>query len=239
MKKSALLVGINYPGTENQLNGCVNDVNATAAVLEAKGYVTKVLRDAEATRYNILSDLYSLILSDADVLYFHYSGHGSYITDVSGDEADGKDECLVPVDYDTAGMIIDDELRGLLCSLPESKKMTIVLDCCHSGTGVDLAYNAYERVGRYALVKESSAVPTRGKVVCISGCMDSQTSADAKIGGTYQGALTNALLQNLDKSKSWADLINNINKQLRSGQYSQISCLSSGNKIDLKNILWI
>jgi hypothetical protein len=69
--------------------------------------------------------------------------------------------------------------------------------------------------------------------------MDSQTSADAKIGGTYQGALTNALLQNLDKSKSWADLINNINKQLRSGQYSQISCLSSGNKIDLKNILWI
>ena len=58
--------------------------------------------------------LLELIISDAKTLFFHYSGHGSYIKDENGDEVDGKDECLCPIDYAYSGMIIDDEIKGIL-----------------------------------------------------------------------------------------------------------------------------
>lgn len=240
-KKRALVVGINYVGTSNELRGCVNDANALHECLVKKGYECVVLLDAEATRTRILKELYNLILSDAKTLYFHYSGHGGQVVDIGGadgDELDGMDETLVPVDFESAGMIIDDEIRGLLVSLSEEKKMTITLDCCHSGTGVDLAYNAYERITHTTLVRDEKQLPTRGKVVCLSGCQDRQTSADAFIGGTFQGALTNALLANFDKCATWLDLYKGVNDTLRKGKYSQISCLSSGTKLDLKNALW-
>ena len=43
---------------------------------------------------------------------FHYFGHGSqqekrYI----GEEVDGYDETLVPLDYETQGMIVDNEIN--------------------------------------------------------------------------------------------------------------------------------
>ena len=102
------------------------------------------------------------------------------------------DECLVPIDYNVNGMILDDELKGLLQCLNSDKKLTMVLDCCHSGSGVDLAYNVYERAGKLSLLNDPSvsANITRGKVLCISGCKDEQTSADAFEAGEYQGALT-------------------------------------------------
>ena len=38
-KKTALCIGINnYPGTQNDLNGCVNDANDWTAELKARGY---------------------------------------------------------------------------------------------------------------------------------------------------------------------------------------------------------
>ena len=237
MSKRALIVGINYPGTDNELRGCVNDALAMQKFLESKGYQCLMLLDAAATRVAILREFYELILSDSDVLYFHYSGHGGSVRDQSGDEEDGKDETLCPVDFQEAGMIIDDELRGLLTSLVD-KQMTITLDCCHSGTGVDLSYNAIERLGRVSLEKGLRAVSLRGEVVCISGCKDAQTSADAQIAGTFQGALTNALLPAM-QSKSWADLWKSVNKTLRTSKYSQISCLSAGSDLDLSARPWI
>ena len=76
-----------------------------------------------------------------DYLFFHYSGHGGQQTDKDGDESDGKDETLVPLDYQTAGQITDDELHKLLVArLPHGAHMTVVCDCCHSGTILDLPY---------------------------------------------------------------------------------------------------
>jgi metacaspase-1 len=78
-----------------------------------------------------------------DSLFFHYSGHGATQADVSPDtdEADGQDETIVPVDYQKAGMIVDDEIFDLLVApLPKGVRLTAVMDCCHSGSVFDLPY---------------------------------------------------------------------------------------------------
>ena len=49
-----------------------------------------------------------------DSLFLHYSGHGGQTFDLNGDEEDGLDEFICPVDYNSAGYIIDDDLKTLL-----------------------------------------------------------------------------------------------------------------------------
>jgi metacaspase-1 len=72
----------------------------------------------------------------------HYSGHGTQIPDDDGDEADGMDEALCPVDYQTEGMIRDDDIyRELVATLPAGCRLTVLMDCCHSGTILDLPYS--------------------------------------------------------------------------------------------------
>ena len=49
-----------------------------------------------------------------DAIFCHYSGHGAKIKDDDGDEEDGYDETLVPLDFQQAGMIRDDDLFDLI-----------------------------------------------------------------------------------------------------------------------------
>lgn len=147
MKRKALLVGINDyapagPGGPD-LNGCVNDVRDMANTLSVMGIVPaapgtmQILTDARATRAAILNGLKWLIKGAArgDVLIFYYSGHGSQMADVSGDELDGRDETICPHDFATAGMITDDVIKAAISGLPAGVNLDIILDSCHSGSG--------------------------------------------------------------------------------------------------------
>ena len=61
--------------------------------------------------------------------------------DRSGDEEDGYDEALVPVDFNDAGLLVDDDLFDILIEpLAEGVHMVSLMDCCHSGTILDLPY---------------------------------------------------------------------------------------------------
>lgn len=77
-----------------------------------------------------------------DSLVFHFSGHGSQKVDKDGnDERDGFDETLCPVDYETNGMILDDEINeALVRPIPPRAKLHAIIDACHSGTVLDLPY---------------------------------------------------------------------------------------------------
>jgi metacaspase-1 len=96
------------------------------------------------TRENILAAYQQLVASSepGDALFCHYSGHGAKVRDDDrGEENDGYDETLVPVDYMEAGMIRDDDLcDALVTPLPEGVHLVCVMDCCHSGTVLDLPY---------------------------------------------------------------------------------------------------
>lgn len=245
--KRALLVGINYRGTGSELNGCINDVNNVKEFLLKKGYkekyITVLTDDTEVkpTRSNMLKYFLELLVSESKTLYFHYSGHGGSVRDISGDEADGRDETLCPLDYATCGQIIDDEIRALLTFLRPDQSLTAIIDACHSQTSCDLKWNLYERFGgrRLALVADTHYSDTRGQVMMVSGCLDPQTSADAYIAGQYQGALTNAFLECYPRSKTYEQLIKNIRSHLRRKKFSQIPSLASGKQFDLRTKLSI
>jgi hypothetical protein len=240
MGKRALLVGINYAGTTSELRGCENDVLHVKQYLLKRGYLDaniKVITEKTTLKPNratILRELLELIISGDSELFFQYSGHGSHVDDRNGDEADGQDECLVPLDYQTNGMILDDHLRGLVTLVPPSTKLTIILDSCHSGTCMDLAYNLWERRGSYSMVKDSKYTPTDGNVCMISGSQDVQTSADAFEEGQYQGAMTWSLLKALEASPkvpTWGTLIKQMRGILKTNGYDQVPNFSSGKNI--------
>jgi hypothetical protein len=139
MLKKAFLVGINAY-REAPLRGCVNDIMDVQAVLrEFYGFETenvRVLQDQEATRQGIIDGLKWLAEggTESAVRVFHYAGHGHFVPDTSGDEPDGADEALVPYDCAKQGFLIDDHLKDLYDRFPKNGNLTIIMDCCHSGT---------------------------------------------------------------------------------------------------------
>ncbi|KAK3165704.1 hypothetical protein QOZ80_1AG0036650 [Eleusine coracana subsp. coracana] len=145
-RKSALLVGINYPGTKAELKGCHNDVDRMRrCLIDRFGFDEgdiRVLVDADPsapqpTGVNIRRALARLV-DDArpgDFLFFHYSGHGTRLPAETGQNDDtGYDECIVPSDMN---LITDQDFRELVQKVPDGCLFTIVSDSCHSGGLLD------------------------------------------------------------------------------------------------------
>lgn len=80
----------------------------------------------------------------ADILVFILAspGHGGRVRDDDWDEeADGYDETLIPVDYQSSGQIRDDDLyKSLVLAMAEGVHLVALMDCCHSGSVLDLPY---------------------------------------------------------------------------------------------------
>jgi len=149
--RRAVLIGINYTGQDGQLSGCHNDVkNMNKYLTEVQGFrphnITILMDDGmhENPTYKNIWRAYKDLVKKArggDSLFIHYSGHGGRVRDTSGDEDDGYDETLIPVDFMQAGQIVDDDLFDkLIKPLPANCQMTSLMDCCHSGTVLDLPY---------------------------------------------------------------------------------------------------
>lgn len=237
MVKKALLIGIDYIGvTQNgqsiALNGCIDDIQninqfltnncgyspQNVAILTDQMSVTPTLGNIEAYINWLISGS-----MPGDTLFFYYSGHGAAVQNNSSNESDGQTEVMVPLDFQTAGVITDDWLfTNFAVRIPAGVNLWAFMDCCHSGTMMDLKYNyksncQYKKGAisqnmpfvnadwtyQFALSYEPSADVT-GNVCMFSGCLDNETSADAYEGNQYQGAFTYCLLSCL-KSK----LVNN------------------------------
>ena len=136
--KKALLIGINYVGTNSELNGCINDIYSMKNYLEKNlNYNNiKILTDntnEKPTAANIYKELYNLlvdsIVNNLEEVWIHYSGHGTSIIDYSGDEKDGRDECIVPVDYEYSGIISDDNIRHYFQYFSPNTKVYSFFDC--------------------------------------------------------------------------------------------------------------
>lgn len=149
--KRALLIAINYVGQKGELTGCINDaLNMKKYIMDIWGFedenITMIMDDGEhmePTRENILNAYNDLVIQSeaGDSIFCHYSGHGGKLRDDDGDEGDGYDETLVPVDFARSGQIRDDDLyESLVGCMPRGVYMTCLMDCCHSGTVLDLPY---------------------------------------------------------------------------------------------------
>ncbi len=235
--KYALLIGINsYRNLppHYHLNGCINDIEMMAGILEnnfgfPENNIT-MLRDEEATRERILAAFEALTdrIADNDIVIIHYSGHGSKMRDREGDEPDGWDETIVPHDSGRGSYpnrdISDDEIYLWLLQLTEKTPyVTLIFDCCNSGT---IARDVFGNKSRWVepddrpveelppspvftgMVKGSSRdigpsgwLPLSERYVLIAGCKDDESSYEHNIvqerGAVSHGALTYFLSREL------------------------------------------
>ncbi len=248
MSNQALCVGINdYPGTNNDLSGCVNDANDWKAELQKRGYQVTTLLDAQATRKNMVDALNTLVAGGAsgDKLVFTYSGHGSWLADDDGDEPDGRDEMLCPYDIGSNHYLLDDDLADIFGRKKTGVDLYFISDSCHSGSVARFApamagleqprfpkarflppgtflksADALAGMRRVAL----ATTTTRQKYAALlaAGCQDIQSSYDAEFSGRANGAFTYVALRALGKNpaspKAW---MAEIRKHLPAPVYPQ------------------
>ncbi|MDB5945243.1 MAG: peptidase caspase catalytic subunit p20, partial [Ramlibacter sp.] len=141
-RRRALCIGINdYPNPEHRLAGCVADAQMWADTMTRLGFTTSMLLDAQATRGAIDRELHALIDDSraGDVIVFQYAGHGTHVPDLNGDEEDGQDEAICPVDFADGALYIDDDVAAAFSKIPDGVNMTCFTDCCHSGSNTRFA----------------------------------------------------------------------------------------------------
>jgi hypothetical protein len=232
--KKALLIGINYIGTTNELNGCINDINCIKDRIAKNGFndIT-ILTDyttTKPTKTNILNAFRNLLANSqaGDFLILVYSGHGSNIIDKNGDETTGYDQMIIPLDFN---YIIDDELKAIIQNnLKPNVTLFAMFDSCFSGSVLDLRYQYLDSLNYDNFSENNKELETKGDVFMISGCTDIQTSADAVINKKFNGAMTWSLLESLKQKPNctWRELIKCMRDLLKGSGFDQIPQLSSG-----------
>ncbi|KAF5744254.1 metacaspase-1 [Tripterygium wilfordii] len=238
-RKKAVICGISYRYSRHELKGCINDAKCMKYMLVNKFQFPEesilMLTEEQTdpyripTKNNLRMALYWLVqgCQPGDSLVFHYSGHGSRQRDYNGDEVDGYDETLCPLDFETQGMIVDDEINDTIVKpLPRGVRLHAIIDACHSGTVLDLPFLCrMNRSGQYiwedhrprsGLWKGTSG----GEAISFSGCDDDQTSADtsalSKI--TSTGAMTYCFIQAIERGQgnTYGSILNSMRAVIRS-----------------------
>lgn len=254
--KRAVCIGINdYPGTESDLSGCVNDANDWALALEKKGFkIVVTLTDAHAKGKTIIENLESLVdlSKKGDSMVVTYSGHGSYVPDEDGDEPDGIDECLCPYDIMDNGPIVDDRLYKIFSNIKDGVKAVFFSDSCHSGTvskfmsmatfqGSESTY--YRNVKFmppqtflpsrsltwFSDINRSYVPPARKDfMLLMAGCQDHEYSYDAMLEGRPNGVFTFVALRTLkliSSRSTYSQWFKEIRKVLPSVYFPQAPAL--------------
>ncbi|KAG8695201.1 cytochrome c oxidase subunit 1 [Ceratobasidium sp. 394] len=234
----ALIIAIRYTGQswrdthgDMELEGCHEDaLDVLEFLYDREGYQNqdiRVLVDAPdhpssrpPTRENILEGIKWLVdgCQSGDKRFFYYSGHGTRVEDINGDEKDGYDEGIIPCDWSSgdADIIIDDDLREYLVdSLPTGAYLTALFDCCRSGTILDMDQETSpQEIGGGSTVImsefETSAVVksfytlVQANVICWSACTDAQQAYEDLAG---RGVMTKAFVKHMRNLKGFNPLV--------------------------------
>lgn len=154
--KRALLIGISEYTTHTQPSDDIwanihgaNDVELLSQTLNKQNFKIKKLTNKTATAKQIRKEFARFITScrPGDIVYLHFSCHGQPVEDMNGDEEDGWDEAIIPIDaqkiyqkdkYTGDNHIKDDELNEYLCSIRNKVGnkgfVYVVIDACHAGS---------------------------------------------------------------------------------------------------------
>jgi len=250
-RRKALLIGINYVGSPSRLNGCANDAMTLRHVLLQNNFkddpehmiimIDEFDDDLNCssplpTKANIRKGMKWLVqgAAEGDVLFLHFSGHGGQTKDETGFESDGLNETIMPLDFSTKGQITDDEIWDtIVFPLPDGVKLIAVMDCCHSGTGLDLPYDLKNRSGLWK--EDINPAHSKGDVIQFSGCRDSQYSADADDRRKQGGAMTTAFAYALKKNPfaTYGEMMQLIYANLKERKFKQRPQLTASQRFDV------
>jgi hypothetical protein len=249
MATKALCIGINdYPGTDNDLSGCVNDAHDWAEELQRRGFTVSQLIDKDARRAAIIKALGELIdgAANGDSLVITYSGHGTWVPDASGDEPDGRDEALCPHDLASKGPLLDDDLHTLFARRAAGVRIVLISDSCHSGSvtrgeeaDIDPGMPRVRFMPPQCWMKGPlpraalrDAAPRGGFTraggdLLLAGCQDEEYSWDTSFRGRPNGAFTYYALKSLHEAnpgnyQQWFDAIRKYLPSTRLPQSPQL-----------------
>ena len=230
-RKRAFMVGISNYDTAltgyqwNNING-VEDVNLISPILKKQGFYLLTLLDEQATFDNITRQLSAFVskTKKGDVVYLHFSTHGQPVEDQNGDEKDGWDEAIVPIDaykiykkgtYEGKKHLLDDQLNKYVVKLREkigpSGMLYVVIDACHAGTssrandetirGTKVGFTANNKVFKPSITKKShykiEASTKWANVLFIEACRPDQVNREVKVGSKSYGPLSYNIAQAL------------------------------------------
>ncbi|XP_027339134.1 metacaspase-1-like isoform X2 [Abrus precatorius] len=234
--KRAVLCGVIYRNRKFKLEGTINDiVNMQSLLVDKFKFPIECIRvlteeqdpNLFPTKKNILESLRWLVrdCESGDSLVFYFSGHGLQQTEYhKGEELDGLDETICPVDFMQEGTITDNEINSTIVQpLKKGVKLHAILDTCHSGTALDLAYVYNKENWKWKDNKPGSKNPivkhtSGGLAVCLSACEDGQMAADtAAFGGKGTNGVMTYLFSKVIKENSeltYGLLLEKINDEI-------------------------
>lgn len=267
----ALLVGINdYPQPVPKLSGCVNDVNAIATLLKNRiasddlDIQLHTLLDEAATRDAVITAFRQHLgqATQNDLVLFSYSGHGSQEKAPSElwlIAPNGINETLVCWDSRLEGGrdLADKELAKLIAEVAANKpQITILLDCCHSGSGTRAFNSRYIELDQRprpsdsylfslkdvqvlsqtrSLSDKPLSVPSfKGRHILLAACHESETAKEYL--QTQRGAFSYFLLETLQQSNSaltYRDAFRRANALIRAQVPQQSPQLEATHEDDL------
>lgn len=225
------MVGVSHYDTAltgyqwNNING-TNDISLLSPFLQEQGFQITSLLDEQATYDAIIKRLQQFIQKSkaGDIIYLHFSTHGQPVEDMSGDETDGWDEAVVPIDayklyrkgvYEGERHLLDDQLNTYLQKLRSKlgpKGMVyVVIDACHAGTssrgnddiirGTHVGFTPHNKIFKPSK-DQRSHFPLVHKnkladIVFLEACRADQLNTEIKVEGQRYGALSYHLAQTL------------------------------------------
>lgn len=230
-RKRAFMVGISHYDTAltkyqwNNING-VEDILLLSPLLKKQGFSTTELLDEQATFGAIISQLtqFTNQTKKGDIVYLHFSAHGQPVEDLNGDEEDGWDESIVPIDayklykkgvYEGQKHLTDDLLNKYIKKLREKIGPTgflyVVVDACHAGTssrandetirGTHVGFTYNNKVFKPSTSKKShyriEASSKQSNVLFIEACRPDQVNTEIKVDSKRFGPLSYNIAQTL------------------------------------------
>lgn len=228
-RKRAFLVGISHYDTAltsyqwNNING-VEDVNLLSPKLKNQGFITTTLLDDQATFDNIVSQIVKFTnkTKKGDIVYLHFSAHGQPVEDLNGDEEDGWDESIVPIDaykiykkgfYEGQKHLTDDLLNKYVKKLREKIGplgfLYVVIDACHAGTasrandetirGTHVGFTSNHKVFKPSTTKKShykiEASVKLSNTLFVEACRPDQVNSEIKVQDQHFGPLSFIIAQ--------------------------------------------
>jgi len=193
----SLHIGVNQTFLPNfgKLNSCINDAISMQNIAQLLSYRSKILKDNEATKQNVINYIQNAAdnLSADDIFLLTFSGHGYHNLDLNGDEKDFLDEywCL----FDDK--LLDDELYRLWQQFKPGVRILVISDSCHSGTIIQFApikldSNLINHYNKSSLLqnrinhlqqKLTSLNQLNVSVKLLASCSDSNKSKDGSVWG--------------------------------------------------------
>jgi len=256
-KKRALIIGINYthhPNPGLRLKNAVDDAYTIANFLcENLGFASndvRLMTDdhpwGRPDKESIMRAMSELVYDAQphDSLFYFYSGHALQMEDMTGNKPDGRSMSICAIDYvggeqwqdrnaNTPGLIMDDVIYELLVKpLPSQCRLTVIYDCCHSNTLLNLPH-VYDSNGsvkelghRYKRQRSSHA-----DIVSLSVGHDHRESFETNLGGTLRSAFIDCM-KRYRNSVTYKQLMEGVQNYAKRCKFPQEFQLSSSLKID-------